>query len=105
MQFEIEVIAVTSSTKPTAKGSYIQLDVAYKRVDNGKVEGKKIMSFTHKEVFAALKDANNGSRFTVTSEKVGEYWQWTGVTKGGSVTTPTTATPATPTPKSTYETA
>ena len=67
MQFNIEVLAVTVETKPTAKGSYQQLDVAFKK--DGKTDGKKIMSFTNKEVFNTLQNAKAGDVFTVTSQK------------------------------------
>lgn len=109
MQFQIEIINVQSSTKPAKTGTYTQLDVAYKRVDTGKVEGKKIMSFTNKDVFGIMSKATQGSIYTVTSEKVGEYWQWTtvesssGDTSGGS-TPVSTKTTGNPSPKSTYET-
>ena len=111
MQLQIEVINVASTTKPTSKGgSYVQLDVAYRRLDTGKVEGKKIMSFTNKDVFDALNGLPGGTQVTVTSEKNEKsgYWDWTAVTVGG-VAQDKPATPKTsggnPTPKSTYETA
>jgi len=109
MQLQIEIINVKQETKPTAKGSYEQLDVAYKRLDNGKIEGKKIMSFTNKEVFAILAKASNGSQLTVTSERNEKsgYWDWIGVqaTTGGTTTSnPTPSKGVTASPKSTYET-
>lgn len=111
MQLQIEIINVASTTKPTSKGgSYVQLDVAYRRLDTGKVEGKKIMSFTNKDVFDALNGLPGGTQVTVTSEKNEKsgYWDWTAVTVGG-VAQDKPATPkaggGNPTPKSTYETA
>ena len=106
MQFNIEVLAVTVETKPTAKGSYQQLDVAFKK--DGKTDGKKIMSFTNKEVFNTLQNAKAGDVFTVTSQKNEKsgYWDWVGVTKGGDAVGGNNFTvKATPTPKNTYETA
>lgn len=110
MKFNIEVINIQSVSKPTAKGSYIQLDVAYKRLDNGKVEGKKIMSFTNKAVFSALQAAGQGSQLTITSEKNENsgYWDWTAVETAGTATeSPQAASSqakAYVAPKSTYET-
>ena len=110
MQFNIEIINVQSSTKPTAKGSYTMLDVAFKRLDTGKIEGKKIMSFTNKEVFSTLNKATQGQQFTVTSEKNEKttYWDWTAVDiLGEAPTAAPTAQPASKgftSPKSTYET-
>jgi hypothetical protein len=105
MQFTIEVLAVTSTTKPTAKGSYTQLDVAYKR--DGKTEGKKIMSFGNsKPAFETLKNAKTGDVVTITSEKneTSGYWDWLNAGVGGTASAPTGHTP-TASPKSTYETA
>ena len=110
MQLKIEIINVQSTTKPTAKGSYVMLDVAFKRLDTGKIEGKKIMSFTNKEVFAALSKATNGQQFTITTEKNAEtgYWDWTAVSAGGGAEAQAPAKGASAagfsSPKSNYET-
>ena len=108
MKFQVEIINVQSSTKPAKNGTYTQLDVAYKRLDTGKIEGKKIMSFTNKDVFSTLSKATTGNVFDVTTEKVGEYWQWIEVNaaSGGSATSdaPQAKSFSSPTPKSTYET-
>lgn len=111
MQFDIQVINVQATTKPTKKGSYIMLDVAYKNVNTGKIEGKKVMSFVNKDLFDVLSKATNGNNFTITSEKNEEsgYWDWVGI-KVASGDDPTTSIPTgTPvksftSPKSTYET-
>jgi hypothetical protein len=111
MKFDIEIINVQSITKPTAKGSYTMLDVAFRRVDTGKIEGKKVMSFTYKEVFTALSKAQQGQKFTITTEKNAEttYWDWVAVDEGSGTTAATPdAAPAKAgfaSPKSTYETA
>ena len=110
MQLKIEIINVQSTTKPTAKGSYIMLDVAFKRLDTGKIEGKKIMSFTNKEVFAALSKATNGQQFTITTEKNAEtnFWDWTAVSVSGGAEAQAPAKGASAagfsSPKSNYET-
>jgi hypothetical protein len=108
MGFQIEVINVKQDTKPTAKGSYTVLDVAYKRLDTGKIEGKKIMSFTNKEVFGALSTATNGSMFNVEAQKNEQsgYWDWVKVQQANPSSTTVANVPraGTPTPKSTYET-
>jgi len=113
MKFQIEVINVQSSTKPAKSGTYTQLDVAYKRVDTGKIEGKKVMSFVNKDIFNLFSKATAGQVFDITTEKVGEYWQWTeaSVASGNGGTSNAGDTPiaksfnASPAPKSTYETA
>jgi hypothetical protein len=108
----VEIINVQATTKPTAKGSYIQLDVAFKRLDTGKVEGKKVMSFTNKEVYDTLSKATNGQQLAVTTEKNEKsgYWDWTKVDAlgaAGATAAPSKAVGATSfaSPKSTYETA
>ena len=109
----IEIINVQSTSKPTKNGgTYTQLDVAYKNLgNNGKIEGKKIMSFSNKDVFANLQKATAGQVFEVTTVKEGEYWQWSQVTEqGGSDQSPASSpgksfnSGSTTTPKSTYET-
>ena len=110
MNFDIEIINVQATSKPTAKGSYTMLDVAFKRLDTGKIEGKKIMSFTIKEVFNALSKATQGNQFTVTTKKNEEttYWDWVAVAPLGSGSSAPEAKPATAgfsSPKSNYETA
>lgn len=109
MQLKIEIINVQSTTKPTAKGSYVMLDVAFKRLDTGKIEGKKIMSFTNKEVYDTLAKATNGQQFTVTTEKNDKtgYWDWTGISGGGGEAAAPASRPAAAgfaSPKSNYET-
>lgn len=105
MQLTIEVLAVTSTTKPTAKGSYTQLDVAYKR--EGKTEGKKIMSFgAGKAAFEVLKNAKTGDVYTITSVKneTSGYWDWTDATSGSASGGEKATYTPTASPKSTYET-
>lgn len=106
MQMQIEILAVTSVVKPTAKGSYTQLDVAYKR--DGKTEGKKIMSFgAGQPAFNVLKNATSGQVYTVTSVKNEQtgYWDWTNAEAGAAGSAPTGKAPALSAPKNTYETA
>ena len=105
---KIEIINVQSSTKPAKNGTYTQLDVAFKNLTfGGKVEGKKVMSFTNKDVFAVLSKAVTGQQFEVTVEKEGQYNQWTKIAliEGGTPTMSDSVVPkANVSPKSTYET-
>ncbi|MDE3023215.1 MAG: hypothetical protein KGI54_15425 [Pseudomonadota bacterium] len=106
---EIKIIDVTSTTKPTAKGSYIELNVSFRDLGTGRVSGKKIMSFTNKEVFEVLAQAKKDDEFTVKAEKDGNFWQWTAITKGVSGATgankPATAgSPGHTAPRSNFET-
>ncbi len=106
MQFTIEIIKVKSETKPTAKGSYTMLDVAFTNLSSGKVESKKIMSFANKTVFDILSKAESDQKFTVTSEKNEKtgYWDWVSVDTGAASSGSSTTKGFT-SPKSTYETA
>lgn len=113
MNFNITVVALDRVTKPTAKGSYQQLEVAFKNLDNGKLESKKLMSFVKPDnAYKALNDASVGNQFTITSlKKEGDqYWTWTeavalapGVAPTASTGTANGNTVPSPT-RSTYET-
>lgn len=107
MNFSIKVIA----TSVENKGKYNMAEVTYKRVDTGKVESKKLMSFVFPAVYAALATADSDSIWTITSEKNEKttYWDWTLAVAGESAPsvstkeTKATSTGSTPV-RSTYET-
>ena len=83
MKIEIVNVAVEN------KGKYQMANVSYKTED-GKVEGKKIASFTFKEVFKALSQSQTGDIFDVESQKNDKgYWDWTFVKAAGKNTAPT----------------
>src|SRR5712664_169854 len=90
MEIQIQVLSVAVETKPTSKGSYQQLEVAYKDLTNGgKVSAKKLMSFTNKPVFEAMVTAKPTEIFDVTMEKGEKYWDWVKVSKGTANTSTT----------------
>lgn len=107
----ITVLSVNIETKPTKTGKTYQLaDVAFKD-DQGKVSGKKIMSFGATEkAFKVLADNSVGKTFDVESVKNGAgYWDWTNLSVA-STATASTSTPNAPsvgraTSNSTYATA
>ena len=115
MIIQIQVIDVSpEQTTKTAKGGYGMIEVAYKK--DGKVEGKKLMSFVHPEVYKAAKEFKSGDVVNVEIGKEEgrdgkEYWQWQRIVAGGeestsketSATQPTSSTP-TSKPVSNYET-
>ena len=78
-QLVINIISVTKETKPTAKGSYDQLEIIYKNLTfQDKVEKKLIMSFMFKEVFGALSKAQFGQTFYIDRVKNDKgFWDWT----------------------------
>lgn len=115
----IEIVANPVSTIPTAKGSYQVIDLAYKNKSfQDKLEGKKVMSFTNKDVFAALQKAQFGDIFEISRVKNDKgFWDWTSVSTAGmgdniqstptssSIGTSPSVVKGTVTPKSNYETA
>lgn len=108
MNKQIQIITTQQTTKPTKSGSYTMLEVTYKDLSNGgKTDGKKIMSFASKEVFAVLSKAVQGETYNITTQKNENsgYLDWVAATKdtGGSQVM-ATDTKAYTSPKSTYET-
>jgi len=114
---QIQIIATTQETKPTAKGSYTQLEVTYKNLTyQGKVESKKVMSFgAGASAFNTLKDAQAGSQWEVTVVKNAQgYNDWTAVVAASGAAPAANVPASAPTglstgkaqlgPKSTYET-
>jgi hypothetical protein len=82
---QIQIIDVgTPNTKPSKNGrSYQEIEVTYKSQD-GKVTSKKLMSFSNPSVFKTVSTLNKGDTVEVTTEKVGDYWQWTAINQGGA---------------------
>lgn len=99
---QIEVVDV----KVENKGKYRLATVTYKG-PQGKVDAKKLMSFTFKDVFKTLSEAKQGDIFEVKSvknEKSG-YWDWTEVAgQGKNLSAETKFDGAVKATKSTYET-
>lgn len=80
----IEVVSVGQvETVPTKNGkSYQTVEVAYKK--DGKIEGKKIMSFVNPSVFKEVQKLKNGDKANVEIEKDDKgYWQWRSISIGG----------------------
>lgn len=107
----ITILSIDIKTMPTARGSYQVADVAYKNnTFQGKVEGKKVMSFgATAKAFASLAEASPGESYNISIVKNDKgYNDWVELTRGdASVAAATSATPAAsksaPT-KTTYET-
>ena len=104
----VKIVSVNREDVPNknGKGTYGKLTVAY-RNDQGKLAEKPLLSFTNPAVFKAFENANAGDEINVKSEKVGDYWNWTGLLSEGETTQHTTmqtSSPATKPTGSTYET-
>jgi hypothetical protein len=111
----ITILSIDIKTIPTAKGSYQTADVAYKNnTFQGKVEGKKVMSFgATKDSFATLAQAQPGQTYEITIVKNDKgYNDWVAMAQavaGAASPAPAAGTytagkPAATTPRSTYET-
>lgn len=86
---QIQILSVSITTTPTAKGSYQTADVAYKNLTyQGKVEGKKVMSFgATKDAFATLATAQAQEIYEVNVVKNDKgYNDWVSMVKGGGAT-------------------
>ena len=92
---QIEIVANPINTIPTAKGSYQVIELAYKNKSfQDKLEGKKVMSFTNKDVFTTLSKAQFGDVFEVTRVKNDKgFWDWTSLGPVGSGSAAPAGTP------------
>jgi hypothetical protein len=97
----IEIISVG---QPSAVKTYKVIEVAYKK--DGKIEGKKIMSFTNPGVFAAIQKLTPGQVVSVGLEKNDAgYWQWVSIGAVEATSAPVGATAVSSAPaRSNYET-
>lgn len=99
--------AMTKAGKP-----YNFIELAFKNLSTGKVEGKKLMPFGEtKNTFDALSMGSAGDVYEITTVKNAGtgYWDWTAATRttadaGSPTPTATRASGASVSPKSTYET-
>jgi hypothetical protein len=102
--FEIEILSVGQPTfTKTARGGYNSLEIAYKNhTFEGKVEGKKLVDFNDKDVFAFFKGLTPGARIIVTKEKgeADQYWKWVGAAYASEAQAAASGTGAASTPVS-----
>lgn len=77
MIIEIQDVLRTDSTGKNGK-SYGVLQVAYRA--DGKLQEKKLMSFSNPQVFKHIEGLKKGDTVNVKTEKDGNgYWQWTAI--------------------------
>lgn len=81
------LIKIINVSQPEKVKTYFTMEVNYKD-DQGRTQGKKLMSFTAPEVFNTLKTAAQGDTYEITTEKdKNGYWQWTSAVKADGATT------------------
>ena len=105
----IKIISVEEPQfNKTARGGYNSIEVVYiNKSFQDKVEKRKIMDFTNKEVYKIIASAKKDDIFSISREKDEKgFWQWVDIstdiqTQPAKQEAPSKATPA---PKSTYET-
>jgi len=110
---QLDIIDVSQpSTATTRNGrQYQSIEVTFKN-DEGKVQSKKLMSFSNPDVFKTAQTWEKGDIVNVATEKdEAGYWQWTRVLAEGEQspapavqTASATARPATRVTGSNYET-
>lgn len=107
---KVQILSVTVTTKQ-GKKPYQNADVAYKNLDQGKVESKNITQYSN--VFKQVAESAPGQVFNIVTEKdTNGYWQWIKMDREVEGTTSTPApsqapaarAAATPAPRSNYET-
>ena len=104
---KIQVLSVSVGSKTSAAGkSYQNAEIAYKNLDQGKVESKNITQYS--KVFKAVADATPTMFYDVAISKDDKgYWQWDSFvagTPGEAAPAQAGASKAVVAPKSNYET-
>lgn len=105
---QITIIDVGTPNTHAAKNgrTYQSMEVTYKD-EQGKVNNKKLMSFSNPGVFKHISGLAKGDSVNVNTEKdQNGYWQWTGITEQGApqVAQQSSASPNTRVTGSNYET-
>lgn len=83
---QVEIVDVNRSDAMGKNGkSYGVLQVAYRA--DGKMQEKKLMSFSNPNVFKHIEKMQKGETVNVTTEKdANGYWQWTSIGEGATST-------------------
>lgn len=80
---QIKVLSVDKpQTVQKGNKSYQTMDVSFRNLESGKIMGKTLVSFSYPEVWKFFKEVELNSEVTVDNKKIGDYWQWVGVTSG-----------------------
>jgi len=81
MQFQMTVIQVSEAKdkKNNKGGTFNACDVVYKR--DGKVEAKSFPDWANKDIYPTLLALEKDVTYTVTTEKVGDFWKWLSISR------------------------
>ena len=96
------IITILNVSQPQTVKTYFTIEVNYKN-EKGDVQGKKLMSFSAPDVYNALKGAQAGEQYDVTSKQENGYWNWVGAKKVEGGAKPTVSGGSQPA-RSNYET-
>ncbi len=82
MQFQLTLIQASEvlGKKNNKGGTYDQMELVFKR--DGKVEAKAFPEFANKDIYPVLKGLEKDATYTVTTEKVGDFWKWLSIVPG-----------------------
>jgi len=88
MQFQLTLIQASEvlGKKNNKGGTYDQMELVFKR--DGKVEAKAFPEFANKDIYPVLKGLEKDATYTVTTEKVGDFWKWLSITPANGEDTP-----------------
>lgn len=95
MEIQIQDVSRSDATGKNGK-SYGILQVAYR--SDGKLQEKKLMSFSNPQVFKHIEGLSKGDVVNVKTEKdANGYWQWTAIEDGTAAPKATTSNASAPT--------
>jgi hypothetical protein len=95
MEIQIQDVSRSDATGKNGK-SYGILQVAYR--SDGKLQEKKLMSFSNPQVFKHIEGLSKGDVVNVKTEKDGNgYWQWTAIEDGTAAPKAATSNASAPT--------
>jgi uncharacterized protein YlxP (DUF503 family) len=86
MQAVYTILQVAEDTKLNKNGkAYKVVTIDYK--EDGQAKTYKAFEFNNKELYAQLKGLKQGQTVTVSKVKENDYWNWTAISLGGTVST------------------
>ena len=76
---KIKILAVSPAQSiQKGKNTYFQRDITFKKLDDGKVGSRGLISFKYPELWEFFAKVEPNAEVDVKVEKQGEYWNWIG---------------------------